>query len=95
MHKTAFDSSFTAMTADGAHWVVQHLPRLQLVGIDYTSISVFTDPPGVHVPLLSRDIVIVEGLVLDGVPSGALGLACLPPKYEGADGGPIRCVAEL
>lgn len=104
MHKTPFDSAYTAMTADGSEWAVEHLPNLILLAIDYASIAgvcswclpwhsgacsahrgccaVYPDQPGVHVPLLSKDIVIVEGLVLDEVPTGALHLICLPPRLE-------------
>ena len=38
LHQTPFESSFTAMTRDGAEWAVEHLADLQLVGIDYTSV---------------------------------------------------------
>ena len=58
-------------------------------------IAIFEDAPGPHHPLLKKEIVIVEGLVLDEVPPGGLHLVCLPPRYEGADGGPIRCVGQL
>lgn len=54
MHKTQFDSSYTAVTKDGAQWLVDHLPSLQLVGIDYTSIAVYSDLPGAHHVLLPR-----------------------------------------
>ena len=95
MHQTPFDSSYTAMTSDGARWALANLPDLQLLGIDYTSIATYEDLVGTHVPLLSQEIVIVEGLVLDEVPSGALQLICLPPPYVGSDGGPIRCVTQI
>lgn len=54
MHKTAFDSSYTGVTADGAQWLVDHLPGLQLLGIDYTSIALYEDLPGAHNVLLPR-----------------------------------------
>ena len=54
MHRTAFASGYTGMTASGAEWVVANLPAIRLVGIDYTSIAVFEDISGPHVPLLSK-----------------------------------------
>ena len=54
MHRTAFASGYTGMTASGADWVVANLPAIRLVGIDYTSIAVFEDVSGPHVPLLSK-----------------------------------------
>ena len=54
MHRTAFASDYTGMAASGAEWVVANLPAIKLVGIDYTSIAVFEDISGPHVPLLSQ-----------------------------------------
>ena len=54
MHKTAFDSSYTGFTADGAQWLVDNHPAVQLVGIDYTSIALYEDLPGAHNVLLPR-----------------------------------------
>ena len=68
---------------------------LKLIGIDYLSI----EAPGaeghpVHVTLLEKEIVILEGLDLREVPAGEYQLACLPLKYIGGtgDGAPARTV---
>lgn len=68
---------------------------MKLIGIDYLSI----EAPGseghpVHVTLLEKEIVILEGLDLRAVPSGDYDMACLPLKYVGGtgDGAPARTV---
>ena len=47
-----------------------------------------------HIALLSRNIVIVEGLNLGGVPAGEYELSCLPLQIAGGDGdgAPARAV---
>lgn len=52
MAQTAFDTTYTAVTADGAQWLIRHLPEVRLVGIDALSIAVFADLVGPHEVLL-------------------------------------------
>ena len=68
---------------------------IKLVGIDYLSI----EAPGaaghpVHITLLEKEIVILEGLDLRAVPAGDYEMICLPLKYVGGtgDGSPARTV---
>lgn len=68
---------------------------IKLVGIDYLSI----EEPGaeghpVHITLLEKEIVILEGLDLREISEGEYELVCLPLKYEGGtgDGAPARTV---
>lgn len=68
---------------------------VKLIGIDYLSI----EAPGseghpVHITLLEKEIVILEGLDLREVTAGDYELACLPLKYIGGtgDGSPARTV---
>jgi arylformamidase len=68
---------------------------IKLIGIDYLSI----EAPGsaghpVHITLLEKEIVILEGLDLREVSAGGYQLACLPLKYVGGtgDGAPARTV---
>jgi arylformamidase len=66
---------------------------VRLVGLD--ALSVETDRSGrfpVHRELLGRGIVIVEGLLLDGVAAGPYELTCLPLPVRGGDGAPARVV---
>ena len=51
MHKKHFIRDYTAMTTDGAQWVLDN-SDIQLVGIDYTSIAVYEDLKGPHLTLL-------------------------------------------
>lgn len=64
-----------------------------LVGIDYLSIEKSGSPGHpVHVTLLEKEIVILEGVDLREVPPGDYELICAPLKYDGAtgDGSPAR-----
>ena len=64
---------------------------IRMVGID--ALSIERDPTGsfpVHHTLLGRGTLIVEGLLLDGVPDGVYELSCLPLRIAEGDGGPSR-----
>ncbi len=67
--------------------------NIVLVGIDYLSIekSGSSGHP-VHVALLGKEIVILEGVDLRQVQAGDYELICAPLKYDGAtgDGAPAR-----
>jgi arylformamidase len=68
---------------------------VDLVGIDYLSIEKFrSGHHAVHKALLSKEIVILEGLDLRQVEAGDYELICLPLKYIGGegDGAPARVV---
>ena len=84
---------FTHITPDGARSLVE--AGVKLVGIDYLSVERFdTTDFATHVTLLSRGIVIVEGLDLSGVAGGVYELICLPLKIAGGlgDGAPARAI---
>ncbi|MEO7658816.1 MAG: cyclase family protein, partial [Pyrinomonadaceae bacterium] len=64
-----------------------------LVGIDYLSIEKSGSPGHpVHIALLEKETVILEGVDLRKVPAGEYEIMCLPLKYDGAtgDGSPAR-----
>ncbi|MGD9563538.1 MAG: cyclase family protein [Pyrinomonadaceae bacterium] len=66
-----------------------------LVGIDYLSIEKGGSPGHpVHVTLLEKEIVILEGVDLRSVEPGDYEIICLPLKYNGGggDGSPARTV---
>ncbi|HWN11422.1 MAG TPA: cyclase family protein [Pyrinomonadaceae bacterium] len=68
---------------------------VKLVGIDYLSVEQFESKEfATHRHLLSRGVVILEGLDLRAVPAGQYELICLPLKFEGStgDGAPARVV---
>lgn len=66
-----------------------------LVGIDYLSIEKSGSPGHpVHITLLEKEVVILEGVDLREVPPGDYEIICLPLKYIGAtgDGAPARTI---
>ena len=87
----AFPDAVTAVSADGAGWLVDH--GIRLVGTDFISIETADDPTfPVHRALLGAGMAIVEGLDLRDVPVGRYALWCLPLKIHEGDGGPARVV---
>ncbi|CAL5221116.1 g3250 [Coccomyxa viridis] len=91
MTQTAFDPSYTAVTKDGAEWIVKR-GDIRLVGIDYISVAHYADLIGPHIALLTDEIIPVEGLVLEDVEPGLYDLHCLPMKLVNSDGAPARCI---
>ena len=91
--RPVFHTDFTHLDLSAA----EHLVSLgiRLVGIDYLTIEQFkskTHPT--HLALLSKGIVIIEGLDLREVSGGSYELICLPLKIAGGDGdgAPARVV---
>ncbi len=85
-----FDTGFVAVSADGAEALVRK--GIRLVGIDYLSIAPFNASVPTHKILLGSEMIVLEGLDLNGVPAGNYTLFCLPPKLEGSDGAPARTI---
>lgn len=88
-----FHTDFTYMTVEAATWLRDQ--GAKLVGIDYLSIEKSKSPGHpTHIALLSRGVVILEGLNLSDVPAGRYELICLPLKLrsELGDGAPARAV---
>lgn len=86
---TAFHRDFVALTVDAARWIVDH--GIVLVGIDYMSVEQYdTRDYAVHVTLLERNVVIIEGLDLRAVQSGQYNMVCAPLPVVGAEGAPAR-----
>ena len=84
-----FHADFIGFAEDASPWLAER--GFVLVGIDYMSIERFRSPThAVHVALLERGIVIVEGLELREVPVGEYLLVCAPLRVVGADGAPAR-----
>jgi arylformamidase len=87
---TEFREDYTALTADAAQWLVDR--EIGLVGIDYLSIQIFSDPPATHEILLKGKVVILEGLNLADVKPGKYELICLPIRLVGTEGAPARAL---
>jgi arylformamidase len=88
-----FRKDFTHLLPEAAEWLVSR--GIKLVGTDYLSIEKFhSGHHRTHLALLSKGVVIVEGLNLSEVPAGDYELICLPLRIaDGAgDGAPARAV---
>ena len=86
-----FHRDYTYLAPDGAEYLVSL--GVRLVGIDYLSIEQFhSGHHRTHKTLLSRGVVIVEGIDLSEPPAGEYELYCLPVLLDGVDGAPARAV---
>ena len=88
-----FHTDFTYLDLKAAARLVQQGTRL--IGIDYLSIEKFGQHNHeTHLELLSRGVIILEGLNFSGVPPGKYELICLPLRLrsEKGDGAPARVV---
>lgn len=86
-----FRTDFTYLTPATAKLLVDN--GVVLVGIDYLSIEKSGSPGHpVHVTLLEKEVVILEGLDLREIAPGDYDLICMPLKYigGGGDGSPAR-----
>jgi arylformamidase len=88
-----FRNDYTHLLPEAAQMLADR--GIKLVGTDYLSIEKFhSGHHRTHLTLLSKGIVIVEGLNLAEVPDGDYELICLPLRIaDGAgDGAPARVV---
>ena len=88
-----FHTDFTYLDLPAARWLVAQ--GIKLVGIDYLSIEKYaSEKHETHVALLSRGVVILEGLNLTGIVAGSYELICLPLRLRSnkGDGAPARVV---
>jgi arylformamidase len=91
--RSNFQEDFTYIEPDAARVLAES--GVRLVGIDYLSVEKFkSERHETHIKLLSRSVVIVEGLDLSRVPAGDYELICLPLKIASGtgDGAPARAV---
>ena len=88
-----FHTDFTYLDLKAAQTLTER--GVKLVGIDYLSIERFaSENHETHRALLSRGVVILEGLNLSEVPAGRYELICLPLRLRSnkGDGAPARVV---
>ncbi len=86
-----FRTEYTYLSPETARLLADS--GMVLVGIDYLSIEKSGSPGHpVHIALLEKEIVILEGVDLREVPAGDYEIICMPLKYIGAggDGAPAR-----
>lgn len=88
--ESSFSPDYTALSVDGAQYLVE--AGVKLVGIDYLSIEGMDGDGTVHRTLLKNDVLVVEGLNLEGIDPGEYELICLPLKVKGGDGAPVRAL---
>src|SRR5262249_53986986 len=80
-----FHEDFVYLEPEGAQFLVDR--GIRLVGIDYLSIDKFhSEHHPSHFVLLTKDIVILEGLNLNAVPAGTYNMFALPLNLKDADG---------
>ena len=87
----AYFDDYVALEEDAAERLIEL--GVRLVGLD--ALSIERDPTGkfpIHRRLLADGVLILEGLLLGGVPPGGYELLCLPLAVRGGDGGPARVV---
>ncbi len=65
---------------------------IDLIGVESQSVGDPSAPMAVHKILLSRDVVLLEGIRLGGVAEGVYFLSAAPLCLGGADGSPCRAV---
>ena len=85
-----FHRDFSALSESGAEYIIAK--GIMLVGIDYLSIAPFDRPARIHELLLSKEVIILEGLNLEKIEPGSYELYCLPLRIEGCEGSPARTI---
>lgn len=89
-----FDFGYVYLSSDGA----EYLQNIGIKGVGIDSLGIERNQAGhpTHRALLSKNIVILEGLRLKDIKEGKYILCAPPLKIKGADGSPVRaCLVEL
>lgn len=82
------------LTADACDYLSEI--NVKLVGIDYFSVDRKGDKERTaHMILLKKEIVILEGIVLDVVDEGEYELYCLPLNLGELEGSPCRAILKV
>jgi arylformamidase len=86
-----FYEQFVYLQPDAAEFLVQR--GVRLVGIDYLSIDRFhSDSHPAHLVLLTKNILLLEGLNLKNISPGEYMMYALPLNIKDGDGGPARVI---
>lgn len=80
----------TVISLDAAKVFNQY--GVELVGVESQTVGPEDAPAEVHYELLGREVILLEGIVLDEVPKGRYFLSAAPIKLGGSDGAPCRAV---
>ena len=65
---------------------------IKLIGNESQTVGPIEDPVPVHLELLGKEVVLLEGIVLQDVPEGEYLLNAAPLNLGGADGAPCRAI---
>ena len=84
-----FSEKFISLSLDGADYLIKN--KIKAVGIDYLSIET-AGSSVVHKKLLTKNIPIIEDLVLKNVKPGVYQIVCMPLKIKGGEAAPARCI---
>ncbi len=86
-----FPSHYGCLSPEAAELISES--EIRLLGVDAPSVDrVDSQDLLVHHKLGQTGIVILENLLLRGVPDGDYELVALPLKIEGGDGSPVRAI---
>ncbi len=87
-----FDPQHTAVAPDAAQKMANS-GKVRLVGIDYFSVEPFgSDPAETHLALLTKGLLIMEGIDLSSVEPGRYDLLCIPVLWRDAEAAPCRAL---
>lgn len=89
-HPEEFQSDYVGIDKSGAAYLSGL--SLDLIGLDYLSIATYDETLIPHKTLLSKGIVLLEGLNLTGVTEGNYEMFCLPLNLVGCEGAPARVI---
>lgn len=90
LFKKKFYSDYVYLSGTAAKKCVQE--GVKALGIDYLSIEQYQGSEHVHDTLLSKGIIIIEGLDLRKVKQGEYFIVALPLKIKKGDGAPSRVI---
>ncbi len=86
-----WDEAFAAISPDAIDWLAAQ--GVRLVGTDTPSLDPQTSKTmDAHRRVFAHGMAILEGLVLDAVPTGRYELIALPLKFSTLDASPVRAV---
>ncbi len=86
-----FERDFVYFSAEAAEFLGSL--NVLLIGTDAPSVDAFVSKTmPVHRILLKHNVTILEDICLAGVPPGDYELICLPLKFAGLDGSPVRAI---
>jgi arylformamidase len=91
MREPGFAPDFVGISVEAARALAE-LHGLLLVGNDYLSVQPWQGDDAVHTLLLSREVVLLEGLDLADVEPGWYDLIALPMLLHAAEAAPVRAL---